>query len=66
MAIPGQFPPNLIFLIGILEPVQWTVAPRPWYCSSDVSADVPLKPPAENLGRKRSKTRGKKPRIGTV
>jgi hypothetical protein len=28
MAIPGQFPPNLIFTIGILQPVKWTHAAK--------------------------------------
>jgi hypothetical protein len=31
MAFLGQFPPNLVFLIGILRPVRWTVTDeRPW------------------------------------
>ena len=39
MAILGQFPPNLVFLIGILRPVRWTVtAARPWSRSAGESA----------------------------
>ena len=39
MAILGQFPPNLVFLIGILRPVRWTVrAARPWSRSAGAPA----------------------------
>ena len=41
MAFLGQLPPNLVFVIGILKPVKWTVAAaRPWRRPADAPADA--------------------------
>jgi hypothetical protein len=58
MAILGQFPPNLVFLIGILKPVRWTVAARAWSRPAErPTATSPRGRSASKLAAKRRRQR---------
>jgi hypothetical protein len=62
MAILGQFPPNVIFLIGILRPVRWTIAAaRSWSRpdSEPVATTQPLSL-SKGVARKKNRSRSEK------
>ena len=48
MAIMGQHTQNIVFLIGITEPVEWTVSPQSWSADTGNRGGEQIGAPSES------------------